>query len=126
MALFKWDNKYSVNNEELDNQHKVLFDILDRMYYSCLDIKNRFELYSIIDEFISYTQYHHPAEEQIMRNKGYVDIDRHISEHKSFTDKLLNIRYRNDDDRVAIKALIVHIGNKILNHVMEEDKKYSI
>ena len=55
---------------------------MDRMYYSCLDIKNRFELYSIIDEFISYTRYHHPAEEQIMRNNGMlilIDIFQNIS-----------------------------------------------
>ena len=126
MELFTWNDKYSVNNEELDKHHKILFDILDRMYYSCFDMHNRYALYSVIDEFISYTQYHFPVEEQKMINIGYIDIDKHVSEHKTFIENILNIRYKNNDDKVVIKALIVNIGNKIINHVMMEDKKYSI
>lgn len=125
MALFKWHHEYSVNNEELDTHHKTLFDILDRMYYSCLNLNTRHKLYSIIDEFVFYTQYHYPVEEQLMRSVGYKGIDRHIAEHKSFIDNILKIRYNNDVDRVTIKTLIVHIGSNILNHVMVEDKKYS-
>jgi hemerythrin len=40
MPLFTWDNKYSVNNEELDNYHKILFDNFNRLYDNCLSYES--------------------------------------------------------------------------------------
>ena len=42
MELFKWYKKYSVNNEELDNHHKTLFNITNKLLENCLgsDLSN--------------------------------------------------------------------------------------
>lgn len=43
MELFKWYKTHSVNNEELDNHHKTLFNILNKLYENCMgtDLTNR-------------------------------------------------------------------------------------
>jgi len=36
MPLFTWSDKYSIGNFEIDNQHKKLFDILNRLFDICV------------------------------------------------------------------------------------------
>lgn len=127
MELFKWNDKYSVNNEELDKHHKALFGILNKLYSNCMSTELINSLDPIIEELVSYSNYHFSAEEQYMKNIGYNGIEKQISEHRSFTQrasKLKEVVYKKDI--VLTKELIVFLGSWILKHVMEEDKKISI
>jgi hemerythrin-like metal-binding protein len=127
MELFKWYKTYSVNNEELNNHHKTLFNILNRLYENCIgtDIPNCLD--PIVVELVSYSNYHFTTEELYMRNKGYKDIDKHILEHRTFTQRTLHLQQIvNKNDFELTKELIVFLGNWILHHVMEEDKKFSV
>ena len=127
MPLFIWYKKYSVNNEELDNHHKALFNIINRLYDNCLGKDNPNCLDPIIVELVSYSDYHFSAEEQYMKSKGYKDIEKHIIEHRAFrckTAELQQVVNRNDFE--VTKELIAFLGNWLLHHVMEEDKKFSI
>lgn len=127
MALFTWYKTYSVNNEELDNHHKALFNLINRLYENCFGKENTHCLEPIIEELVSYSNYHFSAEEQYMRDRGYKDIDKHRAEHRVFTQKALQLQQIvNKDDFELSKELIVFLGNWLLHHVMEEDKKYSI
>lgn len=125
MPLFKWYKSYSVNNSELDEHHRKLFDIFNRLYDNCLgqDVTNCID--PIIEELVSYTRYHFSAEEQYMRSIGYGEIDGHILEHRKFTERTLELRevaYRDEPE--ATKELIAFLGNWLLHHVIEEDKRY--
>lgn len=127
MTLFKWDNKFSVKNDELDNHHKALFDILNRLYQSCFEKNGGITLDPIYEELVSYTDYHFSAEEQYMRDIGYKCIDDHIAAHNLFRENILQLRHNVDIDNMeVIKELIVYLGNWLLNHVIAEDQKYSI
>jgi hemerythrin len=127
MELFKWHNTYSVNNEELDTHHKRLFNILNKLYENCMSTDLTNKLDTIVEELVSYSNDHFSAEEQHMREIGYKDIDKQISEHRSFTQRALQLKNVTDkNDLVLTKELIVFLGSWILKHVMEEDKKYSI
>ncbi len=50
MALFTWYNKYTVNNEELDNHHKKLFNIFNKAYENCLHVEDVNCMNPFIDE----------------------------------------------------------------------------
>ena len=62
MPLYTWDKKYSVNNEELDNHHKKLFDLFNKLYDCSLDKDNRITLGPIVEDLVSYFNYHLVAE----------------------------------------------------------------
>ena len=127
MELFKWHKTHSVNNEELDNHHKTLFNILNKLYENCMGTDIPHSLDPIVEELVSYSKYHFYAEEQHMRDIGYKDIEKQIAEHRSFSQRALQLqKVVNKDDIEHTKELIVFLGNWILKHVMEEDKKYSI
>jgi hemerythrin-like metal-binding protein len=86
-----------------------------------------YKLDPIVEELVSYSNDHFSAEEQHMRDIGYKDIDKQISEHRSFTQRALQLkRVADKNDLELTKELIVFLGSWILKHVMEEDKKYSV
>ena len=122
--LFKWYDKYSVNNEEIDNQHKALFSIFNKLYEYRLSNGANTTLEPIIAELVSYTEYHFSAEEEFMRSIGYKDIKKHTAEHEIFTGKILQLQSNNRlNEHVTPKELIVYLWNWITNHVLVEDKK---
>ena len=122
--LFRWYNKYSVNNEEIDKQHKALFDIFNRLYDFCGENNTKYDLRLLMSELVSYTKYHFSAEEQYMRSKGFINIDQHISEHKIFTDRIMQLHSKSLlNEHEISKELIVYLWDWIINHVMIEDKK---
>lgn len=126
MELFKWYKAYSVNNEELDNHHKALFDILNRLFENCLNIDAVNCLEPIVDELLSYADYHFTAEEQYMRQIGYDGIDKQLSDHKYFSRKAAQLKQVvNQNDYELTKELIVFLRGWILKHILEEDKKFS-
>src|SRR5664279_4966655 len=110
MTLFTWYEKYSVNNEELDGHHKILFNILNKLYENCMDDANANRLDQLIEELISYSNYHFTAEEQHMRNSGYAEIDRHMIEHRAFTERTIQLKQDVEkDDFEGSKELIVFL-----------------
>jgi hemerythrin len=126
MPLVTWYKRYSVNNEELDNHHRKLFAILNKLYDSCLQSENVDCVVPIIEELIEYTDYHFSAEEKYMLEKGYNGIEEHRQDHKFFLDKLLQLRNCEPKDEYDYKReVFVLLGNWILNHVTIEDKKYA-
>jgi hemerythrin len=77
-------------------------------------------------ELVLYSDYHIIEEEQYMRDVGYKEIDKHVLEHREFTQKILQLQQVADkDDLVTAKELIIFLGEWILNHIFDEDKNYA-
>jgi hemerythrin len=122
--IFTWYDKFSVNNEEIDNQHKVLFDIFNRLYESCVENQFYLGVELLVSELEYYAKYHFTSEEKYMRDTGYKNIERHIEEHKLFTDKISMLKSAGHiNDYEHSKELVIYLWEWILKHIMVEDKK---
>ena len=74
MPLFTWSDKYSIGNFEIDNQHKKLFDILNRLFditavrtlslMRTISRQNKYEnwQYLLVIDLKSLPQVGHPPE----------------------------------------------------------------
>lgn len=126
MPLFVWKNDYSVGVELLDEHHKNLFRIFNALYENTMHSKEVEHVLPIIDELQEYTEYHFLAEEQYMRELDFRGTDDHILKHRDFVGRIRSLysQYRSDDLEVTIELIVV-LGNWLLHHVLEEDRKYS-
>lgn len=127
MPLFNWKEEYSVNIEELDQHHKRLIDIMNRLYDHCMQVDTIGCVGPELAELTSYTDYHFKAEELYMQQIQYFDISEHMEKHAMFTFKineLQQIQHENEQD--LTKALIIFLGKWLLHHVLEEDRKYAL
>ena len=127
MPLLNWYDRYSINNIQLDNHHKKLFGLFNRLYDICL-VDNRDSMFeTALDEIVSYSDYHFKAEEQYMREIGYKDIEKQIVEHKYFKERAIDLQLNNKStDYKLCHEIIIFLGNWLMNHVIEEDKKIAL
>ncbi len=126
MPIFKWHKKYSVSDEELDDHHRELFDIFNRLYDNCMRADSIDCIAPILKELTSYSDYHFSAEERYMAARGYADLGCHREMHRFFSQKLQEIGTADETfDSAPTRELIVFLGNWLLHHVLEEDRKYA-
>jgi len=124
MPLFNWYNKYSVGNDDIDNQHKELFDIFNRLFDDCMSSVRSDIPTMVIDELLSYADYHFKTEERIMKEINYKSIDKHIDDHNNFRDTILSYKQKKlITEHDICHDLILYLNRYIKDHIMVEDKK---
>ena len=92
MELFKWNTSYSVHNDELDNQHKKLFDIINELFAAFTDRTLDEKLDDIISRLHEYTVYHFNEEEQLLKQKGTPLSAEHLEQHAFFIAKTKELK----------------------------------
>ena len=88
MALMEWKDSYSVGVDKLDNDHKRLIDIINRVDEADKAGKS---VQWVLEELRNYTEYHFKAEEERMKEAGYPDLEEHMREHKAFVQWLTTV-----------------------------------
>lgn len=95
--LAEFSPEYEVNIREIDEQHAVFFDILDRIktvaddLYRPLDDDTLDDFLDIMAEIRELTQEHFGAEEGYMEEVGYPDLDDHKAAHDKFLDDIIRL-----------------------------------
>ncbi|KAB0664051.1 bacteriohemerythrin [Oryzomonas japonica] len=126
MEHFTWNNTYSVADEELDNHHKDLFGIFNKLYDTCLKKNEAAPLGAVIGELASYSAYHFHAEEQHMKDLDYSGLEQHIVQHRAFAARIDKYHHAHVANEVVVsKEIVLHLWKWLIDHVMTEDKKYS-
>lgn len=123
MESIIWDKKFSVGNQEVDDQHKMLFEILSR----CLSIKDRSmsKYLVLVRDLLDYCQIHFSLEEKLMAENDYPGLDAHILEHKKITaavEKIIVKLYRGED--VDIEAINNFVHSWVIKHILETDMAF--
>ena len=124
MKHLTWQKAYSINNDEIDAQHRKLFNIINRlksMSYEHYDVESA---YTLVAELANYTRYHFATEEKYMGFIQYKDIIRHKIEHKYFEMRMSDLNltgYRYYPE--LLRFLINFLGDWLLLHISEEDRK---
>ena len=121
MAKFNWYTTYSVNHEIIDNHHRHIIDLFNRIYDNLGDVDSK--LYDeTVDELIAYAGYHFDAEKKLMEEIDYADIECHLKEHQQFSDKVLELKTRKGQlSEAQYNELVCHLGFWVLNHETEKD-----
>lgn len=125
MALFNWNNSYSVNNLEIDNQHKKLVSLINGLHDAMGQGKSREVLGGIFNELVSYTKYHFKSEEDKMLNKKYPGFSAHRLEHQKLTNQVINLKQEFDSGKVIISIELSNfLKDWLKSHILESDKQY--
>jgi hemerythrin len=125
MAFMEWDDTLSVNVAEIDEQHKKLIGMINIFFESIKDEKQG-ALGTLLNSLIDYTKYHFSTEEKYMVQFDYINTDLHIKEHQHFTEKVLGIKERFDNNKLILTLEVTSfLKDWIVDHVMKTDKRYS-
>ena len=67
MAMVEWDDVYSVDIQEIDEQHKCLIEIMNELYTALANKANRDLVAEVLNKLVEYTKVHFAVEETLMR-----------------------------------------------------------
>ena len=124
--IVTWDDKYSVNVSEIDNQHKKLVDLINKLHDAMKQGKSKEVLSEIISELINYTDVHFKTEEKYFDKFNYPKSDAHKTLHKNFVDKVLDFKNKYESGNAALSIEIINfLKDWLINHINGSDKEYS-
>lgn len=126
-GIFEWSNKLTVYNKKVDDQHKQLLKIGQKMFdFSRKDTKTRQAFLAIVEELKSYTVYHFEEEEALLQRHKYPDLKGHKVIHKKFVDEITKVDYGTFDynDEKSMNQLMTFLSKWVIQHIKNEDYKY--
>lgn len=135
-----WDSQWELGVTLLDSQHKTLVDIINELAMvfsaSSIHIKSqvvkqkhqRWMIGAVLDELVSYTEYHFSAEEAIMKKFGYKESKKHKAAHANFTQKIYDFRdkYMKNEVLDLGENLLFFLRDWLFNHILVSDKEMCI
>lgn len=125
--MLKWSRDFELGIGSVDEQHRELFELINRAYGVLRDISSKDrhgQVATILEELLKYAEYHFESEESYMLEIEYSGYFKHKVEHtrliKELKVKLLefNSFYTSDIDRI-----LSYISGWIVDHIVEEDFK---
>lgn len=126
MSVFGWDEKYSVNVREIDDQHKKLVGMIVTLNQAMRVGKGKDALGIILNDLVQYTRTHFATEERIMKTNGYPEYDVHKAKHDKMTDKVLEVQNAYKAGKMNITLEVMQfLENWVDKHIMETDKRYA-
>lgn len=126
MALFDWSNEYSVGVGLMDNHHKKLFDIINRIHSGVKDKAADAVIGSAIRELLDYTVYHFGEEEKMLAACNYPNMAYHKDLHQKFIAGLQAAK-KDVDDGMAVFAATRVMNTSVdwlKQHILSVDKGY--
>ena len=126
MAVFVWNEKFSVSLETMDNQHKHFLNLLNDLDDAVQRNNGPEMVHTAIDRLFNYAMFHFRAEEKILSTCGYLDRDQQHREHSYFVNQVREMAAsQQDGNLVQLGSIVSFLRDWFINHIMIEDKKYA-
>ena len=126
MVLLNWDNKYSVQVKEIDEQHKSWINLINYMHEAMKAGKGKDVLGDILDEVLNYTVYHFSSEEKLFNKYNFPDAAAHKKLHDDFVKEFKKLKQDFDKGSTLLSIDVMQrLKNWLTNHILSTDKQYS-
>jgi len=126
MAMVTWDEAYSVDIQEIDEQHKRLIEIMNELYTALANKANRDLVGDVLDKLVDYTKVHFAVEETLMRIFHYEDYEAHKAIHDRIVKRVLEYQgqFRAGNDKVGME-LLMFLKEWLFDHINKVDRAYT-
>ena len=127
MSFFTWTPEMSVGVERLDEDHRSLISIINRLADSLegQGEENEELIGKALTALARYTEIHFTREEEVMKAVDYPVLEEHRGEHEKFILDLYKLKAEYSDGNDDIRReLLDFLKNWLTGHIMVEDMKY--
>ena len=122
---FGWKDIYSVNNEDIDSEHKKLFEIASRAFEFVDENERTKKIKATVIELYDYVKSHFNHEENYMLSIAYPQIEEHKILHENIIELLNNfVKDISNISPILVEKEIARIIDIVLvQHIIQEDRK---
>jgi hemerythrin len=124
--LFPWRDAYGVGIVQIDNQHKQLISLINKLHTAMLAGNGSSVLAGILDELVRYTDSHFAYEESLLRQRNYSGLAAHSQEHRLLTGQVQQTRDEFRSGKLAVSvSLMLFLKDWLSNHILDRDLAYA-
>jgi hemerythrin-like metal-binding protein len=125
MAFMDWQAAYSVGVLSIDEQHRALLDIINRLHGVMSRGGAADELKGVLGELVAYTLYHFSHEEQMMDRCGYPGLAEHKRIHSALLGQVEAFQKELVGGRATVSLqLMTFLKDWLSKHILETDMRY--
>ncbi len=92
MPLLEWKEEYGTGVEDVDDEHRDLIDIINRLHDLLLAKDAKLTVPAFFDNLMRGVSAHFALEERIMDESRYPDRDEHRDDHERLLDELRGLK----------------------------------
>ena len=125
IELLSWTEDFSVGDAKIDEQHKQLFNMINRLITESETTIQSETVSDLLTDMTNYAQEHFAAEEKLMRKHNYPHLEEHIAQHLTFRIKVL------DFCKDAMKGvggipstMLSYLRDWLVEHILKSDKAF--
>lgn len=122
----EWQASYAIDDAEIDAQHRMLFDLANRIL-AIMDPRQEFaELKAAMLALFDYMRVHFEAEEALMEEVEYPELAAHRKLHGTILEDMDRLIEDHTDLFTLKEALNAFMIRWVLTHIRHEDTKIGI
>lgn len=123
--FFAWSDDLSVRVPRMDDQHRVLLRLTNRVADLAASGASGSAIRTILGQLADYTRFHFAEEERFLEGIGYADLPAHRKIHEALVGQVLSLLGKLDaGEDVAIPGLLEFLKDWLIKHIKGEDGKY--
>jgi hemerythrin-like metal-binding protein len=126
MPLMIWTEKMSVGVEVLDDDHKILVEMLNQLNDGITAGLRRAALEDVIDGMLKHTKVHFAREERFFVQTGFPGGDAHKAEHDLLARRVMNLQSRFENGQplqLSLEAMNF-LKSWLTDHIQGPDMEY--
>lgn len=125
MAQIIWNDRMSVEVEEIDKQHQKLIEMINALGDAMTNGKGRSVIGEIIEGLADYAVTHFETEEEYFNKFEYPQSAAHKKEHDDFVKRVLEFKKGFEKGELSLSVeVMMFLRDWLKKHIMDEDKKY--
>ena len=126
MSYVDWNDRMLVHIPEIDEQHKELVSMINRLHESLLAGEGNRSVKSAISFLMQYVLIHFSAEEHLMRDNAFPDYKEHKRRHDEYVERLKGFitKYKSNTPLLA-REMLLFLGDWARNHISGVDMDYA-
>ena len=123
--LFHWSDDFNVDIQEVDEQHKVLVDLLNQLHHAIVERRGKIASQEILNQLADYTRTHFLLEESLMRVLHYPGLEIHKQQHEDLIQQIHELQRKIDEEGATITFELLHFLKMwLIQHINESDKRF--
>ena len=124
--IVTWQSSYSVGIKLVDEQHKELIKLTNKLFVSCMTGQERIRniFLDTIHETVDYVGYHFGTEEKVMERVMYPGFRDHKQEHTNFVKEVFSKVEEFKTNKILTPITFVYyLRDWVLHHIAVCDRK---
>jgi hemerythrin-like metal-binding protein len=121
--FFEWSDDLSVGVEAMDQHHKKLVDLINRLHEAMRSGQGRAVIGPALDELANYTSYHFAAEEKLMEKHRCPGLPEQLEAHRGLIAAVTEARQKLAAGRQGVSLeVLTMLKDWLVNHIQHKDK----